>query len=65
MHWNVQGFMDGSKNDNCTSSGIYVKSHKQDIKIQKRNVDFRSIFRCELTAIDVGLDLISSLLFTK
>ena len=62
----VQVFTDGSKNDNnCTGSEIYVKSLKQEVKIQKRNVDFCSVFRCELIAIDEGLDLISSLPTTK
>ena len=53
----VQVFTDDSKNDdNCSGSVIYVKSYKQEIKIQERNVDFCSLFRCELIAIDVGLD---------
>ena len=62
----VQVFTDGSKNDdNCTGNGKYVKSHKQEIKILKRNVNFCSVFRCELSAIDEGHDLNSSLPLTK
>ena len=51
--------------DNCTVSEIYVKSHTQEIKIQKRNVKFCSVFSCKLIAIDQRFDFISSLPPTK
>ena len=40
------------KHFNCTNSGIHGKSHKQEIKIKKRNADFCSVFKYELIAID-------------
>ena len=37
----VQVLTDGSKNDNnWTGRGIYVRSLKKEVKIQKRNIDF-------------------------
>ena len=43
----------------------YMSNHiNKEIEIQKSNVVF-SVFRCELIAIDEGLDLISSLPPTK
>ncbi|GBM37152.1 hypothetical protein AVEN_205592-1 [Araneus ventricosus] len=52
---------DGSRNDSdCTGSAIYVKTHNQEIKIQRRNPDFCSVFRSELIAVDEGLDSLAS-----
>ncbi|GBM49119.1 hypothetical protein AVEN_77062-1 [Araneus ventricosus] len=57
----VKVYTDGSRNDsNCTGSGNYIKRHNQELKIQRRNPDFCSVFRSELIAIDEGLDLLSS-----
>ncbi|GBO03926.1 hypothetical protein AVEN_73512-1 [Araneus ventricosus] len=57
----VEVYTDGSRNDNdCTGSGIYIKTHNQELKIQRRNPDFCSVFRSELIAIDEGLDSLSS-----
>ena len=53
------------KHFNCTNSGIHGKSHKQEIKIKKRNADFCSVYTCKSIAIDKRLDLISFLLPTK
>ena len=53
----VQVFTYVNQNDNnCVKSGIYAKSHKQEIKIQKMNLDFCSVFRCEFIATDEGLN---------
>ena len=61
-----QIFTDGSKNDDiCTGSGTCAKSHKHEIKIQKKDPDFCYIFRCELIQIDEELEVISSLSPTK
>ncbi|GBN37293.1 hypothetical protein AVEN_226898-1 [Araneus ventricosus] len=57
----VKVHTDGSRNDSdCTGSGIYIKTHNQELKIQRRNPDFCSVFRSELIAIDEGLDSLSS-----
>ncbi|GBL93784.1 hypothetical protein AVEN_166814-1 [Araneus ventricosus] len=57
----VKVYTDGSRNDSdCTGSGIYITTHIQELKIQRRNPDFCSVFRSELIAIDEGLDSLSS-----
>ncbi|GBN33985.1 hypothetical protein AVEN_160567-1 [Araneus ventricosus] len=57
----VKVYTDGSINDSdCTGSGIYIKAYNQELKIQRRNPDFCSVFRSELIAIDEGLDSLSS-----
>ncbi|GBO40762.1 hypothetical protein AVEN_88824-1, partial [Araneus ventricosus] len=57
----VKVYTDGSRNDSdCTGSGIYIKAYNQELKIQRRNPDFCSVFRSELIAIDEGLDSLSS-----
>ncbi|GBM91543.1 hypothetical protein AVEN_83470-1 [Araneus ventricosus] len=54
-------YTDGIRNDSdCTGSGIYIKTHNQELKIQRRNPYFCSVFRSELIAIDEGLDSLSS-----
>ena len=57
----VQVFTNGSKMNYCTGSGMYIKSHKKEVKLQKKNVDFCSVLKCELIAFYEGLDIISSL----
>ncbi|GBM39240.1 hypothetical protein AVEN_62114-1 [Araneus ventricosus] len=53
---------DGSRNDSdCTGSGIYITTHNQELKIQRRNPDFCCVFRSEQIAIDEGLDSLLSL----
>ncbi|GBM24183.1 hypothetical protein AVEN_4937-1 [Araneus ventricosus] len=57
----VTVYTDGSRNDSdCTGSGIYIKTHNHELKIQRRNPDFCSVFRSELISIDEGLDSLSS-----
>ncbi|GBN76490.1 hypothetical protein AVEN_209897-1 [Araneus ventricosus] len=57
----VKVYTHGSRNDSdCTGSGIYITTHNQELKIQRRNPDFCSVFRSELIAIDEGLDSLSS-----
>ncbi|GBM84160.1 hypothetical protein AVEN_31233-1 [Araneus ventricosus] len=57
----VKVYTDGSRNDSdCTGSGIYIKTHNKELKIQRRNPAFCSVFRSELIAIDEGLDSLSS-----
>ncbi|GBM63031.1 hypothetical protein AVEN_54711-1 [Araneus ventricosus] len=53
-------YNDGSRNDSdCMGSGIYITTHNQELKIERRNPDFCSVFRSELIAIDEGLDSLS------
>ncbi|GBM48158.1 hypothetical protein AVEN_138293-1 [Araneus ventricosus] len=57
----VKVYTDDSKNDSdCTGSGIYITTHNQELKVQRRNPDFCTVFRSELIAIDEGLDSLSS-----
>ncbi|GBN86804.1 hypothetical protein AVEN_1437-1 [Araneus ventricosus] len=57
----VKVYTNGSKNDgDCTDSVIYIKTHNQELKIQRINPDFCSFFRSELIAIDEGIDSLSS-----
>ncbi|GBM96906.1 hypothetical protein AVEN_99099-1 [Araneus ventricosus] len=57
----VKMYTDGSRNDSdCTGRGIYIKTHNQELKIQRRNPDVCSVFSSELIAIDEGLDSLSS-----
>ncbi|GBM94770.1 hypothetical protein AVEN_14305-1 [Araneus ventricosus] len=52
---------DGSRNDSdCTGSKTYITTHNQELKIQRRNPDFCSVFRSELIATDECLDSLSS-----
>ncbi|GBO44959.1 hypothetical protein AVEN_149317-1, partial [Araneus ventricosus] len=45
----VKVYADGSRNDSdFTSSGVYIKTHNQELKIQRRNPNFYSVFRSEL-----------------
>ncbi|GBM22231.1 hypothetical protein AVEN_273420-1 [Araneus ventricosus] len=49
----VKVYTNGSRNDrDCTGGEIYIKTHNQELKIQRRNPDFCSVFRSELIAID-------------
>ncbi|GBM03605.1 hypothetical protein AVEN_203176-1 [Araneus ventricosus] len=43
-----------------TGRGIYIKTHNQELNIQRRKPDFCSVFRSELIAIDEGIDSLSS-----
>lgn len=53
----TQVYTDGSRDEyNRSGSGIYIKSSNYDLRIQRRNPDFCSVFRSELIAIDVALD---------
>ncbi|GBN02057.1 hypothetical protein AVEN_37877-1 [Araneus ventricosus] len=58
----VKVYTDGSRNDSdCTGLiGIYIKIHNQELKIQRRNPNFCSVFRSVLIVIDEGLDSLSS-----
>ncbi|GBM99919.1 hypothetical protein AVEN_248276-1 [Araneus ventricosus] len=57
----VKVYTDGNRNDSdCTCSGIYITTHNQELKIQRRNPEFYSVFRSDLIAIDEGLDSLSS-----
>ncbi|GBN38170.1 hypothetical protein AVEN_160450-1 [Araneus ventricosus] len=57
---------DGNRNDSdCTGSGIYIKTHNQKLKVQRRNPDFCSVFRSELIAIDESLDSLSSFSYSN
>ncbi|XP_035222122.1 ribonuclease HI-like [Stegodyphus dumicola] len=52
-------YTDGNKLVNDSSgSGIYIRCRDQEIKIQRRNPDFCSVFRSELIAILEGLNSI-------
>ncbi|GBM44185.1 hypothetical protein AVEN_257124-1 [Araneus ventricosus] len=45
----VKVYTDGSRNDSvCTGSGIYITTHNQELKIQRRNPDSCSVFRSQL-----------------
>ncbi|GBM75459.1 hypothetical protein AVEN_98278-1 [Araneus ventricosus] len=62
----VKVYTDGSRNDSdCTGSGIYIKTHNQELKIQRRNPDFCSVFCSELIAIDEDLGSLSSFSFSN
>ncbi|GFV85470.1 RNase H domain-containing protein [Trichonephila clavipes] len=55
-------YTDGSKlGSDSSGSGIYISFRDQEIKIQRKNLDFYSVFRSKLIAILEGPNSIESL----
>ncbi|GFS68947.1 RNase H domain-containing protein [Nephila pilipes] len=53
---------DGRKNDSdCSDNGIYIRYRDKEVKIQKINPNFCSVFHSEFIAIKEALELLKSL----
>ncbi|GFV74044.1 uncharacterized protein TNCV_2951961 [Trichonephila clavipes] len=51
-------YTDGSRTENCTGSGIYIRTPHLDTTLKQCNPGACSVFRSELIAINKGLDAI-------
>lgn len=54
----AQVYTDGSRKEDRTGSGVYIKTQHLEKSIKQRNPDTCSVFRSELIAIKEGLDAI-------